>query len=137
MNEEYSNDEIRSAAADRLATAAFILGVISLFSTLCCCPFVFSALGIILALLSKGAEEVLRPKAKTGLILSIVGMVISVIITVFSIGLPVFMFKTNPEYKKMMLDTYEETLEENEGRFRQMYGDETFEEIEEMIESLR
>ena len=93
METETQQYDNRERSADRLATAAFVLGIISLVSTLCCCPFVFSALGIVLALLSKGAEKMLRPRAKTGLILSIVGMCVSVVLVVFSITLPFFMYR--------------------------------------------
>lgn len=137
MNEEYDNSQAKSLAADRMATAAFILGIISLFSTLCCCPFIFSAIGIILALLSKGAEEALRPRAKTGLILSVVGLVISIVITVATIAFPIFMFETNPMYRENMIETYEETIEENESMFREVYGDEVYEQMEEMLESFK
>lgn len=137
MNEGYENNQRKEIAADSLATAAFVFGIISLFSTICCCPFLFSALGIILALLSKGAEEVLRPRAKTGLILSVIGFVISIILVVFSIGFPLFMFMTNPQYKENMIETYEETLEENEGMFRQTYGDEVYEQMQELIDGFK
>ena len=71
----------KEQSADRLATASFVMGIISIVSVLCCCPFVFSAIGIVLALLSKGASDALRPRAKTGLILSIAGLVISFVRT--------------------------------------------------------
>ena len=141
MNEDYENmnadADAKSLAADRLATAAFVLGIISLFSTLCCCPFIFSALGIILALLSKGAEKTLRPRAKTGLILSVIGMVVSLVLTIFSIGFPLFMFETNPTYRENMLDTVEESIEQDEDFFRMTYGDEVVDQMEEMIEDFR
>lgn len=141
MEEEYKENEYierqkRDAAADRLATASFVLGIISLFSTLCCCPFVFSAIGIILALLSKGSEKVLRQKARTGITLSIIGFFVSIVLTVFSVGLPIFMIKTNPEYKKQFVEQYEDALKENEDLFRQAYGDEVYEEMLDMIDNL-
>lgn len=133
MNEDYGRNEAKEAAADKLATAAFVLGIISLFSTLCCCPFIFSAIGIILALLSKGGEKVLRQKAKTGLVLSCIGMVVSVVLTVFTLALPFVLIKGNPEYKKIFVETYEETLKENEDTFRQIYGDEAYEDMEQRM----
>ncbi|MBO4890286.1 MAG: DUF4190 domain-containing protein [Lachnospiraceae bacterium] len=124
----------RERAADRLATASLILGIISLFSTLCCCPFVFSAIGIVLALLSKGAEKVLRPRAKTGLILSAVGMGVSVILMVFMIAFPIFMYKTNPMFRENFREQMEKSLDQDEELFRQIYGDETYEQFRKMIE---
>lgn len=116
-------------AADSLATASFVMGILSLVSMLCCCPFVFSAIGIVLALLSKGAEKTLRPRAKTGLILSIVGMVISVVLTVFTITLPLVMYRTNPEFRKNFDDAMVQSLEQDEELFRQLYGDEAFDQM--------
>ena len=127
---QYDNKEM---AADRLATASLVLGIISLFSILCCCPFVFSAVGIVLALLSKGASETLRPRAKTGLILSIVGMVVSVILLAFSIAFPILMYRTNPEFKKNFDDAMLRSLEQDEELFRNLYGDDVYEQMEELI----
>lgn len=133
MYEENDRDEVRERSANRLATASLVLGIISLFSTFCCCPFVFSAVGIILALVSKGAEKVLRPKAKTGLILSIAGMVVSVVIMIFSVGLPIFMFNTNPEYRKMMI----EQIEESEDAIKQIYGDDVYDQMMDLFENMQ
>lgn len=127
---QYTDKEL---AADRLATASFVLGIISLVSVLCCCPFVFSAIGIILALLSKGAEKELRPRARTGLILSIVGMVVSLVLTVFTLVFPVVMYKTNPEFRKNMDTEIVRSLEQDEELFRKMYGDEVYDRMKEMF----
>ena len=124
----------RERAADRLATASLILGIISLFSTLCCCPFVFSAIGIVLALLSKGAEKVLRPRARTGLILPVVGLAVSVILMAFMIAFPVFMYKTNPMFRENFREQMEKSLDQDEELFRQIYGDEAYEQFRDMLE---
>ena len=129
--ESMSQIDSREASAERLATASFVMGIISLFSVLCCCPFVFSAIGIVLALLSKGAEKVLRPRAKTGLILSIVGLGVSVVLVVFTIVFPVVMYKTNPLFRENMNKSIEESLDQDEELFRQLYGDELFDEMKE------
>lgn len=135
MNEENVTKDVKDSAADKLATAAFVLGIISLFSTLCCCPFVFSAIGITLALLSKGAEKVLRPRAKTGLILSIVGFGVSIIIIVFTVAFPIVMIKTNPEYKKSFIENYEQSLEMNEDMLKEIYGDDVYEEMFNLLDN--
>ena len=131
-NTEYTDKEL---AAERLANASFVLGIISLVSVLCCCPFVFSAIGIILALLSKGAEQTLRPRAKTGLILSIVGMVVSVVLLVFTVVFPVVMYTTNPEFKKNIDQEIVRSLEQQEDLFRQTYGDDLYERMLEQFEN--
>ncbi len=127
---QYNNKEL---AADKLATAAMIMGIISLVSILCCCPFIFSAIGIVLALLSKGAEATLRPRAKTGLILSIVGLVVSFVLIVATIAFPVLMYKTNPEFRKNFNNAMEQSLDQDEELFRELYGDEAFEQMRDMF----
>lgn len=136
MSEEILTRADKESAADKMATASFVTGIISIFSTLCCCPFVFSAIGITLALLSKGAKKVLSARAKTGLILSCVGIGVSVIMITTSVGFPIFMIKTNPEYRDSFIESYESEIENNESLFRQMYGDEVYEEMLDMIENL-
>lgn len=129
----YEQNNARDLAADRLANASFVMGIISLVSVLCCCPFVFSAIGIVLALLSKGAEEVLRPRAKTGLVLSVVGMAVSVVIMVFTIAFPIVMYKTNPEFRKNLDEAMVQSLEQDEELFRQLYGDEVYDQMMELF----
>ena len=127
---QYNNKEV---AADRLATASFVMGLISLFSILCCCPFVFSAIGIVLALVSKGAEQTLRPRAKTGLILSVVGLAVSLVLIAFSIAFPVVMYRTNPEFRKNMNNSIQQSLDQDEELFRQLYGDDVYDQMKEMF----
>lgn len=129
MNEEDRVVLDKEAASQKLADAAFVLGIISLFSVFCCCPFVMSAIGIVLALLSKGASEALKPKAKTGLILSIVGLVISLCIVVGTVVMPFVLAKLNPEIGNQFKQEYRDTIIQNEELFRQMYGDENYDEI--------
>ncbi len=125
----------RELAAERLATASFVLGIISLFSVLCCCPFVVSAIGIVLALLSKGAEKQFRPRAKTGFILSLIGMGVSLVLTAFTVIFPIVMYKTNPEFRKNLDGAMIESLEQDEQLLRQLYGDEVYEQMREMLEN--
>lgn len=132
MYENEQNIE-RDKAADKLANASFVLGIISIFSVFCCCPFVISAIGIVLSLSSKGAEKILRPKAKTGLTLSIIGLVTSLVVTVFTIAFPIVMGELNPEFKEYFSEQFHDALEENEDMYRQMYGDDVYEQMEEMF----
>ncbi len=134
MEFETPVDNNREAAAERLATASFVIGIISLVSILCCCPFVFSAIGIVLALLSKGAEKALRPRAKTGLILSITGMAVSFVLAVFTIAFPLVMYKTNPEFRKNFNNEMIRSLEQDEELLRSLYGDDVYEQMRRMIE---
>lgn len=133
MNEE--TKLLKERSSEKLANASFVLGILSLFSVFCCCPFVLSAIGITLALVSKGASEVLKPKAKTGLTLSIVGLVISFVITVSSVVMPFVLAKLNPEIGESYKQEYKNTLEENEEYFKSIYGEETYEKMQEIIDS--
>ena len=126
----------KEAAAEKLATASLVLGIISLVSTLCCCPFVFSAIGIVLSLLSKGAEEALRPRAKTGLILSIAGLVVSLVLTAFTIVFPIVMYKTNPVFRQNLHNALEESLERDEQLYRSVYGDEAYDQLRDLIDKM-
>lgn len=126
-------DNMKNAASERLANASFVLGILSLFSVFFCCPFVLSAIGITLALLSKGASEALKPKARTGLILSIVGIVISVVVVIGSLAMPLVMARLNPEIGENFKKQYLEVIEQNEDFYRQTYGDETVDMMEEII----
>lgn len=123
----------KEQAADKLASAAFVLGIISLFATFCCCPFVFSAIGIILALLSKGAEQALRPKARTGLILSIIGMAVSLILSIFLIAFPIFMMKTNPLFKQEIINEMQKQIEMNKDLYEKAYGEDFVEDFEDYL----
>lgn len=132
----YENDDsyaIKEAAANKFATASFVFGIISLFSALCCCPFVFSALGILFALISKGTEKVLRQTAKSGLIFSCIGLVTSIVLMTFTFVLPFALIKGNPEYKKVFIESYEDAMKENEPVFRQIYGDEEYDRMEQQM----
>lgn len=133
MEDNYNRDDAKEVAANRLATASFVFGILSLISALCCCPFIFSALGIIFALISKGTEKVLRSRAKLGMIFSGIGLGVSIILTTFTIGMPFVLMKVNPEYKKSFIQTYEDTMKENEAMFREVYGDEVYEQMQEDV----
>ncbi len=126
----------KEASADRLATASLVMGILSLVSILCCCPFIFSAIGIVLALLSKGAESVLRPRAKTGLILSVVGMVVSVVLIAFTVVFPIFMYRTNPEFRKNINNELNRSLKQDEQLIRSIYGDDVYDQMQDLFNNL-
>lgn len=67
-----------------MATAAMVLGIISLVTS--CCLYIaipVGAIGIILALLSKGYEPRLSSRGKTGLGLSLGGFAVSIAMILF------------------------------------------------------
>lgn len=64
-----------------MAIASMILGIVALVT--CCCIYsamICGALGIILALLSRGGNDALEAQETAGLILSSIGLVLSVAI---------------------------------------------------------
>jgi len=76
-----------------MATAAFVMGLIAIISTFSTgMGFIFGALGIIFALLSR-RQYTMDKMALSGLILSIIGSVASIITIIFS----VIMIYKNPE----------------------------------------
>lgn len=65
-----------------MATASLILGIIGIVCSCCCFLSVpLAALGIILALLSKGGSR-MSDRAKTGLGISIAGLCVTVVLTI-------------------------------------------------------
>lgn len=109
-----------------LVSGAFIMGILSLVSAFTCFCFltpVFAGLGILFALLSKGSEPSYEPKAKHGLILSTISMVVCIVLLVAGIIVSVV---TISKYDKNELHDY---LNE---AYEQTYGksfDEIYEEI--------
>lgn len=65
-----------------MATAAMILGILALISG--CCIYLsipLGALGILLAILSKGSDKTYSPASKAGLLVSVMALVITVSMT--------------------------------------------------------
>lgn len=91
------------------------------------CTFIFTALiagglSILFALLSKGNHPKMHFMAKSGIIASVVSMILSVLIT----SSIIYMFFNSPEYRQMLNTTYES-----------MYGMTFDEALEEMYPSLQ
>lgn len=126
---ENISQENRNKSAQALATISMVMGIVSIFSICCCMPFVFSVVGIVLAILSKGASEHLSSQAKTGLVCSIIGMVVSVVLLVGIIGAETYMLTNSEEFFKEFRESYEQQYEE-------IYGEEVPEEIEELFDRI-
>lgn len=85
------SQEAVSFGNNGMALASLVMGIMSLVC--CCCSWLGTpcgALGIIFALLSKG-DEPMSSQAKTGLILSIVGIALGVILIFLLAGPQAFM----------------------------------------------
>lgn len=103
-NPVYGQQGSRRRSA-RMENASFFLGILAVttpclvYTTLIC-----GSLGILFALLSRGGEKTMTPKARTGLILGLVGLGILVCMVVYTI---------------VVANVYYGGLEE---MMRQMYG---------------
>lgn len=102
-----------------MATAAMILGIISLISLVLLriyVPFLVGGIGIILAVLSKGKAKNMIGKAKAGLICCITGLALDITLCVLSVylvfALPDIMPEMVDEVNKMCEEQYGMTYEE-------------------------
>jgi hypothetical protein len=117
------------AKGDGMATAALILGVmsvLSLFLMQLYIPFIAGGIGIILAILSKGSTRKLSGKAKAGVTGCTVGLVLDVLLCVGSVYLVFNLPKIMPD----MVDEVSEMCEERYG----MSYEELMDEINGMIQ---
>lgn len=94
------------ASGDRLASAAMIMGILTLATFVSMTiypPFIFGAVGIVLALLSKGRSPGLQVKAKAGIICATIGLVANCALCTTSL----YMLYTKPEIMKQVNDIFE------------------------------
>ena len=68
---------------NNMATAALVMGILSLCSICCCMLFgiVFGVLGVIFAIMSKKGDK-MDGQARAGLILSIIGIAVTVLVII-------------------------------------------------------
>lgn len=123
INNDENQNYIRPAKDPRqsLITAALVLGGLSIVSTIMMTvylPFILGGIGIILAILSKGQDLKMEKHAKTGMLLSIAGVILNICI-IFGAFYTVF---HNPEVNKEFNQVFE-----------QMYG----ESFDDMLEDFR
>ena len=76
---------------NNMATAALVMGILSLCSICCCMLFgiVFGVLGVIFAIMSKKGDK-MDGQARAGLILSIIGIAVTVLVIIFFVAIEVF-----------------------------------------------
>ena len=110
-------------AQQNMATISFILGILSLIMLLFGFGLPAAALGLITAHLSKGSGPML-PKAKSGFIMSLIGLIISLVIIASSI----IMIRTGA-----LQDAYDQMREMVETTYSGDDTDELVKELEEML----
>lgn len=103
----YYAPQYKPEAGNPFATAAMIIGLCSLLS-LCTIflPFPLGALGILFAILSRRKGKKLQSAAVTGLVTSIIGMVLGIGIFIAVIASSLVMLK--PENRDMLNEQFEE-----------------------------
>lgn len=113
------------APASGLRTASFILGIAAIVSTVMMTvyfPFIFGGLSIVLALLSKGYEQKMSSQAKTGVICSLIGLVLNCLI----VGGSLYTVFSNEEVFEQFDQMYEQIYGES---FSDMYEEITGEDF--------
>jgi hypothetical protein len=113
---------------------AMVLGIVSL-AGMCCFPVmpIIGGMGIIFALISRGGAKAFSKDAKNGLILSIIGTCISVVLTVGIVG-----YSTYDAVQRLKNDPgfIDEVVEQYENMYDSM-GQEMPEQLYEMFDELR
>ncbi len=128
-NQYPSPEDIKkNRSASGFATAAMVCGIISIFSTCCCMPFVFSGLGIIFALLSKRENREWLNSAKTGIITSCVGIAVSMVLMVFVMIFSIL------DYANMDSIDKEDFWNEYSEQYERQFGEEMPEETQDIFE---
>lgn len=104
---------VRDKRSNAMATAAIILGTISL--AMCSCLYlsiVCGGMAILFALLSKGGETTMSQSAKIGLILGCVGLAATVVMYTITFVTIIHTYGSLEEYLRVYLKDYGMTLEE-------------------------
>ena len=131
MEQELLND--KQLSARKFSRLAMIFGVISLAGLICCFPLmpVAGGLGIIFALISRGREPMSK-EARQGLIYSVIGTAVSLLLTVGIIVFSVF-------YTLNELKTNDKIVDEVREQYEQMFdnaGMDVPPEIEDMLDKM-
>ena len=114
MEQELLSD--KQLAARKFSRLAFVFGIISLAGLICCFPImpVIGGLGIIFALISRGREPMSK-EARQGLIYSVTGTAVSLLLTVgimvFSVYYTINELKTNDKIVDEVREQYEQMFE--------------------------
>lgn len=116
MDNQYMNYQPKPQ--NKFVTASLILGLLAFITSMFfITPFIFGALSIIFAILSRNGNEKMSGSAIVGISASIVSM----LGVVFMVGMVYYLMFNVPEYREMMNQQYE-----------QMYGQSFDEMLEDM-----
>lgn len=101
-----SRQQPAGASGDRLASAAMIMGILTLATFISMTiypPFIFGSIGIVVALLSKGRSTRMAVKAKAGVICATIGLIANCALCTTSL----YMLYTKPEIMNQVNDIFE------------------------------
>lgn len=104
-------NDYKQTQSPGMAIASLVLGILSLLLVCCGVSFFLGALGMLLALLSRGRSE-MTTSAKAGMGLSLAGMILGLITFVFTL-----MFSSAAEVYTDYYDEIGDFLEEYEGGY--------------------
>lgn len=116
-----SYQSVQKSPADGLITATLALGIATIVSAILGTvyfPFILGGICIMLALLSKGYDEKMSSKPKIGIICSVVGLVLNILV----VGTSVYKVFTDEQTFNQFDQVYERMYGES---FRDMYKDAT------------
>ncbi len=126
--------------AAKYSRYAMILGIVSL-AGMCCFPVmpIIGGLGIMFALISRGGARAFSKDARNGLIISIIGTCISVVLTVGIVGYSTYdamqRLKNDPGFVDEVVKQYEDMYDSmGQEMPEQLY--EMFDELKEMSEEM-
>ncbi|NLG05214.1 MAG: DUF4190 domain-containing protein [Clostridia bacterium] len=132
MNTDFSSELRKQNNAMTFATLSLVFGVISLFSTCCCLPFIFSGIGITFALLSKRKGVPYSSFAKSGIITSVIGIILPFVIMIVILFSAMTTLKSE-DAKQQFLDAY---YEQYENQFHEEMPEDLKEEFENNVDIL-
>ncbi len=94
------------------ATASLVLGIVGL-ATGCCVytPIICGALAVMFALLSRGGERTMSPRAKTGFGLGLAGVICGILLIVVSFIVVIVTFGGFENYMEYYMETYQQLME--------------------------
>ena len=139
---EFSNIPNVPKRNHALVISSFVMGIISIVIAFTCVSFlspVFGGLGILFALLSKGRDTTFDTKAKAGLILSAISLIVTVLftVTIFVFGYIKLSKYTPEELHDYLNEVYEESYGKSfDELYEDLYGEDFSEVYDDMYKNI-
>lgn len=106
MDYQFNRQPVRNnRRSARMESAAFICGLVGILSVCAVYPsLICGALGIMFALLSRGGEMKMAPKAQAGLIMGCIGLAFVILMLIYTV---VFAFAYYGGIEEMLREAYQ------------------------------